>query len=93
MAIFFLCYFLLINLIGFYLMYADKRKAAQKAWRIPESNLLFLCLAGGFGGIFLGMKYLRHKSQQWRFHSAVLIAAFIWVLFIPFLYYYYVLRP
>lgn len=48
MAIFLSIYFLMINLISFYLVYIDKQKSVNKTWRVPESNLFFLCFAGGF---------------------------------------------
>lgn len=83
MAIFFASYLLIVNLTGAYLMYIDKQRAIKKAWRVPESNLLFLCLAGGFLGTFSVMKFARHKTQHWQFHAAVIVSALIWLIGIP----------
>ena len=32
-------YFILINIIGFLIMYIDKQKAKKGKWRIPEKTL------------------------------------------------------
>ena len=32
-------YFIVINLIGFFVMWLDKRKAIKGSWRIPEKTL------------------------------------------------------
>lgn len=78
------CYFLFLNGLSLYAMYADKQKAAKGEWRIPEANLLFFCVMGGFIGVFLGMKYFRHKTKHWQFHAAVIISALLWVIAVPF---------
>lgn len=88
MGYFLLAYFILINLFAWYLMYTDKQKAIQNTWRIPESNLLVLALSGGFIGIYLGMKYHRHKTKHWQFHTAVIIATFFWLIALPAFYLY-----
>lgn len=92
MTIFFILYFLMLNSVGLYLMHLDKQKAVSKQWRVPESNLFFICYAGGFIGIFLGMKYFRHKTKHWQFHVSVIISAISWVLLLPALYYVYVVK-
>lgn len=76
-------YFLMINIVSAYLMYVDKQRAIQKTWRIPESNLLFICLVGGFLGTYGAMKWTRHKTQNWKFHTAVIVATLIWLMFLP----------
>ena len=35
-------YFLIINIIGFAMAYADKKKAENGKWRTPESTLFFV---------------------------------------------------
>ena len=44
---YFLAYLLLINALGFLFMYADKRKARKKQWRIPEATLMTIAALGG----------------------------------------------
>lgn len=35
-------YFIIINIIGFFIMWLDKRKAKKGAWRIPEKSLFLI---------------------------------------------------
>ena len=37
-----ICLFIIINLIGFVLMYIDKKRAKYGRWRIPEKTLFLL---------------------------------------------------
>lgn len=83
MATIFFIYLAVINITSGYMMYDDKRRAIQKTWRIPESQLLTLCLIGGFLGTFCMMKFARHKTQHWQFHAAVIVAAIIWLFALP----------
>lgn len=60
-------YIVAINLITFFTMWLDKRKAKKGKWRIPENTLLILViLGGGIGGI-AGMYVFRHKTQKAKF--------------------------
>lgn len=62
-----LIYFLIINLIGFFTMWWDKRQAKRGGWRTPEKTLFMLTfLGGGFGTVF-GMYRFRHKTKKLRF--------------------------
>lgn len=88
MGLFLVGYFVFINLLAVYLMYSDKQKSIKKEWRIPESNLLVIAICGGFLGIYLGMKYARHKTQHWQFHTVVILSAFIWMFALPAFYLY-----
>lgn len=78
MTLFFVCYFVIINLISGGLMYLDKQKAIQKSWRVQESNLHFFCAAGGFLGTYAVMHLARHKTKQWQFSVSVLLSALFW---------------
>jgi len=53
-----------INLIAFFLMGLDKRKAQRGQWRVPEKTFLFLALFFGAAGILAGMKVFRHKTRH-----------------------------
>lgn len=60
-------YLIAINLITFFVMWLDKRKAKKGRWRIPENTLLlFVLLGGGIGGI-VGMYVFHHKTQKAKF--------------------------
>ena len=60
-------YLIAINLITFFIMWLDKRKAKKGRWRIPENTLLlFVLLGGGIGGI-AGMYVFHHKTNKAKF--------------------------
>jgi uncharacterized membrane protein YsdA (DUF1294 family) len=53
-----------------YFAYAlDKRRAREKAWRIPEARLHLVELMGGWPGAFLAQRRLRHKCSKVSFQS------------------------
>lgn len=60
-------YFVLINIIGFLIMFIDKRKAKLGRWRIPEKTLFFITALGGGIGTIAGMYTFRHKTQKLQF--------------------------
>lgn len=60
-------YLIIINLAGFCMMGADKRKAIRGVWRISEASLFFAALIGGALGCTLGMHRFRHKTKHWYF--------------------------
>ena len=64
---YFIIYLIVINLIAFFAMYLDKRKARYGKWRIPEQSLLVLALIGGSIGSIIGMYTFRHKTKKLRF--------------------------
>ena len=60
-------YFIIINLIGFLIMYIDKRKAKKGKWRVPEKTLFIITALGGGIGTIAGMYIFRHKTQKIAF--------------------------
>ncbi|WP_080874173.1 DUF1294 domain-containing protein [Oceanobacillus timonensis] len=60
-------YLLAANIIGFYLMFKDKQKAKQHAYRIPERTFWLLAVLGGSIGIYIGMQTFRHKTKHTSF--------------------------
>ena len=60
-------YFIIINIIGFFIMWLDKRKAKKGAWRIPEKTLFIITGLGGGIGTIAGMYTFRHKTQKLGF--------------------------
>ena len=67
----FIIYLLIVNIIGFYLMYEDKKRAINKSWRISESNLICIAIIGGSVGIIGGMNTFRHKTKHNKFSIGV----------------------
>ena len=60
-------YFIVINLLGFLMMYLDKKKAIKGKWRISEKSLFIVTLLGGGIGTNIGMKLFRHKTKKMKF--------------------------
>ena len=60
-------YFIVINIIGFFIMWLDKRKAIKGSWRIPEKTLFIITALGGGIGTIAGMYTFRHKTQKIQF--------------------------
>ena len=60
-------YLLVINLIGFFIMGVDKKRAIRGAWRISEASLFSVALIGGALGCTLGMHFFHHKTKHWYF--------------------------
>lgn len=60
-------YFIIINIIGFFIMWWDKRKAKRGAWRTPEKTLFIITGLGGGIGTTAGMYTFRHKTQKLNF--------------------------
>lgn len=60
-------YFIIINLVGFFIMGIDKQKAKNQAWRIPEATLFSIAIFGGSIGTTLGMFAFHHKTRHWYF--------------------------
>lgn len=62
---------LAVNVGVFSLYGADKRRARQGRWRIPERVLLLGALCMGGVGAWMGMKVFRHKTKHAVFRAAV----------------------
>ena len=56
-----------INLLTFIVYGADKRRARNGKWRVPEKTLFLLPLLGGSIGALLGMRVFHHKTKHWYF--------------------------
>ena len=81
----FIIYLIIINLIGFYVMWSDKRKAKKGKWRIPENTLFLITLLSGGIGTILGMYTFRHKTQKLKFTigmPAILILEIILLIYL-----------
>lgn len=60
-------YLLLINLIGFFLIQIDKKKARSHEWRIAERVFFIFALLGAGIGEFISMLLIRHKTKHFTF--------------------------
>lgn len=81
-------YFIVINIIGFLIMFIDKQKAKKGAWRIQEKTLFIITALGGGIGTTAGMYTFRHKTQKVQFVIGLpfitileIILAVYWIFF------------
>ena len=74
-------YLVLVNAAALVLMLADKQKAKQGVWRIPERALIGIALIGGSIGAILGMHLFRHKTRHLKFTLGLplILAAQVWM--------------
>jgi uncharacterized membrane protein YsdA (DUF1294 family) len=81
-----LLWILIVGLIGFFAMGADKLMATSN-WsdRISEKTLWLTALSGGFIGIFAGGQIFHHKTSKTEFWVPVVFATMLWVLLLCFL--------
>lgn len=77
-----LIYLLIINIIAFFAMFIDKKKAEKNRWRIKESTLLILALIGGSIGAIIGMYSFHHKTQKPRFFVGIPIIIALQILIV-----------
>lgn len=66
-----LLYWLVANVVGFFLFGFDKLKAVRKERRVPEKQLFLVAALGGAAGAWLGMKRFRHKTKHRSFTFGV----------------------
>ena len=57
----------IINLLGYFSMWSDKRRAIKGKYRISEKTLFTIAILGGSLGSILGMNQFRHKTKHWYF--------------------------
>ena len=81
-----LAYLLLINIITYFTYAADKTKARQNKWRIPERTLILLALLGGSPAALLAMKHYHHKTRHLKFKLGIPIILIIQIVITYFLY-------
>ena len=83
-----LIYLVIINIIGFYIMWSDKRRAKWGKWRVPENTLFLITALGGGIGTIAGMYTFRHKTKKLKFTMglpAILILEIILVVYLKFI--------
>lgn len=78
-------YFVIVNIVSFFAMGADKLKAKKHSRRTPEATLFTLAVIGGSVGAIAGMYIFRHKTKHTSFVAgmpAILAAQLIAVYLI-----------
>ncbi len=82
-------YALVMNLIAFFAMGIDKRKAIKHAYRIPEATLFTLSALGGSVGSLLGMFYFHHKTRKLYFRIGMPAILLLHILLVLAFYFYF----
>ncbi|WP_328286281.1 DUF1294 domain-containing protein, partial [Peribacillus psychrosaccharolyticus] len=60
-------YAVVINVLAYFTMGIDKKRAQNHQYRISERTLWVLAWIGGATGAFAGMKKFRHKTKHFAF--------------------------
>ena len=68
-------YLLVVNVGSLLLMGFDKLSARMHSGRVPEMWFFMISLAGGFGGVMLGMFAFHHKTRKLSFQLKIVAAA------------------
>ena len=70
-------YLVTISAVMIYAYWSDKKKAEKKIWRIPESTLHLLELAGGWFAAFFSQRIFRHKISKKKYQVGFWMIAVI----------------
>ncbi len=79
-------YLAAVNLIAFFTMRGDKKKARRGEYRTPESVLFLQAIIGGSIGSILGMQLYRHKTRKPKFVIGMPAILTVQVLLVLLLY-------
>jgi uncharacterized membrane protein YsdA (DUF1294 family) len=64
--------FFFLNMVGWLLIYVDKRRSNKKgSFRIPEVTFFILSLLGGGMGTWTAMNVYRHKTKHLSFKIGI----------------------
>ncbi|MGL5831688.1 MAG: DUF1294 domain-containing protein [Waterburya sp.] len=81
------CNYFSMSIVTFVVYYWDKRKARLGLWRIPEKQLHYLELVGGWFGAFCAQVILPHKSSKASYQKVYWLIVFfhlsLWLFFVP----------
>lgn len=74
--------FIFMNLMGFLMMYLDKKYAKEEKRRFKESTLFLTAILFGSLGILAGMYKFRHKTLHKSFTIGIPLIIAIQVIFV-----------
>lgn len=75
--LYFAFYILVMNIIGFLVMYLDKNKAKKGNYRISEKTIFITALLLGAVGVYIGMYKFRHKTKHTSFTVGIPVCIII----------------
>lgn len=77
-----LIYIIFVNILGYIVMYTDKKNAENGKYRVPEKNIFSLAFLGGEFGIIFGMKRLKHKNKKKTFKNKLIMSIVLQIIII-----------
>ncbi|MEG0307581.1 MAG: DUF1294 domain-containing protein [Clostridium sp.] len=80
----FIYYLVFINIVGFFIMLIDKKRAIKKQWRISEKALIGISIIGGSMGMLAGMNTFRHKTKHKKFTIGVPLILVVQLIILMF---------
>ena len=83
----YILYFIIINVIGYFVMKVDKERARAGKNRIPENVLFSISILGGSAGTMIAMKKSRHKKKKRSFSVGIPVMLVFNVIMLAFLIY------
>lgn len=81
-------FFVALNILSFFLIKTDKKRAIDHRWRVPERIIFILAFAGGAIGTYLGMIIFRHKTRHYLFTRGITVLIVLNVFIFYFIFYY-----
>lgn len=82
MLLFLVVQFVFINIFTFLAYWKDKRAAQKGEWRIPEKDLHWLELLGGWSGALLAQKIFHHKTRKHTYQLVFWLVPMVQLVFI-----------
>lgn len=76
--------FIFMNLLGFLLMYLDKKYSKEDKRRIKETTLFLAAILFGSLGVWFGMYKFRHKTLHKKFTIGIPLIIAIQVIFLVY---------
>lgn len=80
----FVLYLIVLNLVGFFIMLIDKKRAIKNQWRISEKALIGISIIGGSIGMLAGMNTFRHKTKHKKFTIGIPVILVIQVAILAY---------
>ncbi len=59
----------MLSILSYVLYWKDKKAAQNNRWRVPESTLHLLAIAGGWLGAAIAQQHFRHKTKKQPFRA------------------------
>lgn len=75
-----LTYIIIINIISFWLRWLDKQLAISQKYRIPEKNLIYICILWWRIWWLIWSSLFKHKSSKISFWKRIYIISIIEII-------------